>query len=424
MATTQGFLLMLPPRPRAPAPLALITLFGSALLANTFSAPAHAEANPYYVGAALNLSHVSNIYRQNSNANNDTVSTASLLAGLDQRFGRQRLFADASLQANHYQSNSGLNNRGYTLKAGLDWATVERLSGSLSVNNSRSLANYNIGSGVAPIFKKNIEDNKQLDLVARLGLATKISMEAQGGLRSRRFTAQEYARLEFDQKRASLGLFYRPSSDLSVGLAGRVTRDEYPRYNLVNPITGSYTASVFERKDLDLTSRIVLSGASTVEGRLSSGRSKVKSGQGRDFSGITGRVSWLWQPTARWNLSSSISRDTGLETSFFNFGGNSLSSDQNRISTAAQFSANYELSAKLTLNAGFSTSKTDRRDEFLNQQSSSYDRDKSLNLGARWAYSRGIQLGCQYSKSSRDSSISVYVFDADSYGCYGQIILN
>ncbi|MCV2365084.1 hypothetical protein LNV23_16660 [Paucibacter sp. DJ1R-11] len=415
---------MLPLRPRAPAPFALIALFSSAMIAGTCSTAARADANPYYIGAALNLSRVSNIYRQNSNANNDTVSTASLLAGLDQSFGRQRLFADASLQANRYQSNSGLNNRGYTLKAGLDWSTVERLSGSLSVNNSRSLANYNIGSGVQPIFKKNIEDNKQLDFITRLGLATKISMEAQGGLRSRRFTAQEYARLEFDQKRVALGLYYRPSSDLSVGLAGRLTRDEYPRYTLVNPITGNYTASIFERKDLDLTSRVVLSGASTVEGRLSNGRSKLKSGQGRDFSGITGQVSWLWKPTARWNLSSSFSRDTGLETSFFNFAGTSLSSDQNRIITGAQFSANYELSAKLALSAGFSSSKTDRRDEFLNQQSSSHDRDKSFNLGARWAYSRGIQLGCQYSKSTRDSSIAVYVFEADSYGCYGQIILN
>jgi len=413
---------MLAPRHRSSSCIALLS--GGTLLAAAMTGPAHAESNPYYVGAALNLSHVSNIYRQNNNANNDVVSTASLLAGLDQSFGRQRLFADASLQANRYRSNTGLNNRGYTLKAGLDWATIERLSGTISVNNSRSLANYNIGSGVQPIFKKNVEDNKQVDVIARLGLATKFALEAQGGLRSRRFTATEYARLEFDQKRASLGLVYRPSANLRLGAAARLTRDEYPRYTLINPITGSYVGSYFERKDLDLTGRVVLSGASTVEGRISSGRSKLKSGQGRDFSGVTGRLSWVWQPTVRWNLSSSVSRDTGLETSFFNFGGNSLSSDQNRISTGAQFSANYELSSKIVLNAGFSTSKTDRRDEFLNQQSSSFDRDKSFNLGARWTYSRGIQLGCQYSKNSRDSSITVYVFDADSYGCYGQIILN
>jgi len=417
---------MYPLRLRAPTPITIpfAASLAAALVAGLFSAGAHADANPYYIGASLNLSHVSNIYRQNNNANNDVVSTAGLLAGLDQRFGRQRLFADASLQANRYRSNTALNNRGYTLKAGLDWSTVERLSGTVSVNNSRSLASYNIGSGVQPIFKKNVEDNKQLDVVVRLGLVSKYSLELQGGLRSRRFTAQEYARLEFDQKRASLGLVYRPSSDLRLGVAGRFTRDEYPRYTLLNPLSGSYSGSYFERKDLDLTGRVALSGASTVEGRISSGKSKLKSGRGQDFSGVTGQLSWVWQPTARWNLSTSISRDTGLETSFFNFAGNSLSSDQNRISTGAQFSANYELSAKLLLTAGFSTSKTDRREEFLNQQSSSYDRDKSLSLGARWMYSRGIQLGCQYSKSSRDSSIAVYAFDADSYGCYGQIILN
>jgi len=248
---------MHPLRLRAPTPTATpiatpITIpfaasLAAALVAGLFSTGAHADANPYYIGASLNLSHVSNIYRQNNNANNDVVSTAGLLAGLDQRFGRQRLFADASLQANRYRSNTALNNRGYTLKAGLDWSTVERLSGTVSVNNSRSLASYNIGSGVQPIFKKNVEDNKQLDVVVRLGLVSKYSLEAQGGLRSRRFTAQEYARLEFDQKRASLGLVYRPSSDLRLGVAGRFTRDEYPRYTLLNPLSGSYAGSYFER---------------------------------------------------------------------------------------------------------------------------------------------------------------------------------
>lgn len=396
-------------------------LLAAACLATCgFTAPLRADANPYYFGGSLSVNQVSNIYRQSNNTNNDTVSTASVLAGLDQSFGRQRLFADGSLNTSRYRSNADLNNNGYNLKAGLDWSTVERLSGTVSVNNSRALGTYNVRD-VAPILKKNIEDNNQLEAVARLGLVTKFTLEAIGAYRTRRFSAAEYAQLEFDQNRFSLGIVYRPSTDLSLGVAGRITKDKYPRYSFSG---GSYNPGEFERKNIDLTSRWTISGASALEGRLSSGSSKVVNGVGTDFSGLTGLIGWTWQPTARWNLSTTLSRDTGLETSFFSQGTSIFNADQNRLTNALRFNANYEWSSKVALNAGFSLSKTDRTNEFLGQRASNYDRDTLFNLGVRYQLSRGIQLSCQYSKQARDSSTALYVYDANSYGCSGQIILN
>jgi hypothetical protein len=385
-----------------------------------FAAPVLADANPYYFGGSLSVNQVSNIYRLSNNTNSDTVSTASLLAGMDQRFGRQRVFADGSLNTSRYRSNTDLNNNGYSLKAGLDWSTIERLSGTVSINNSRALGTYNVRD-VAPILKQNIEENNQLEAVARLGLVTKFTLEATGGYRTRRFSAVEYARLEFDQNRFSLGVVYRPSTDLTLGVAGRITQDKYPRYSLSG---GNYSAGEFERKDIDLTGRWAISGASTLEGRLSSGNSKVIQGVGSDFSGITGLIGWTWQPTARWNLSTNLSRDTGLETSLFSAGTSIFSADQNRLTNALRFNASYEVSSKVALNAGFSLSKTDRTNEFLGQSASNYDRDTLFNLGVRYQLSRGIQLSCQYSKQARDSSTALYVYDASSYGCSGQIILN
>ncbi|PND37640.1 hypothetical protein C1O66_08960 [Paucibacter aquatile] len=406
-------------RPLPPAALGLLSLLGCCL-----ASPALADANPYYVGTALNLSHVSNIYRQNNNANSDRVVSASLLAGIDQTFGRQRLNLDASLQANRYQNNSELNNRGYTLKGGLDWSTAERLSGSVKVNNSQSLATYNIGSGIAPIFKKNIEKNTAVDAVLRVGLVTKFSAEASAGQRSRRFSAVEYSRLEVDQTRYSLGLTYSPSPNLRLGVAGRHTRDRFPRFTLINLLNAEYQASEFTRKDIDLTGRAVLSGASSIDGRISHGRSRVKLGAGNDFNGTTGQLTWTWLPTVRWNIATTLSRDTGLETSFFRVGGNTLNADQNRVTTSAQLAVSYELTAKIVLNASASSSRAERVDDFLGQQAKSQDRDTAYSLGARWLYSRSIQLGCQYTKNSRSSTIVQYVYDANSFGCYGQMVLN
>ena len=382
-------------------------------------ANASAETSPYYFGGGLGVTQVSNVYRESGGGNGDTVGTATLLAGLDQRLGRQRLFGDASVQQNRYRSNSLLNNRSYSAKVGLDWETLERLSGTLNGGKTRALATYNVGSGIAPIFKKNVEDNTELNAVARLGLVTRYSLEAVAGTRSRRYSAIEYARLQLDQNRYSLGVAYQPSADLRLGLAARLTRDKYPRATLTN---GDYAAAEFERKDLDLTGRWTVSGASAFEGRLSTGRSSVKLGVGSDFSGLTGLITWSWRPLARWAFSTSVSRDTGLETSFFNVSGTRLNSDLNRITTAVQLSAAYELSSKVALNSSASFSKSDRsRDSFALGE---YDRDSAYNLGLRYQYSRGVQFSCQISHQARDSSTPQYVYTANSYGCNGQLIIN
>jgi len=196
-----------------------------------------------------------------------------------------------------------------------------------------------------------------------------------------------------------------------------LTKDNYPRYGFDG---SSFSASKFDRKDLDLTGRWVVSGASTLEGRLSTGRSRVTSGIGTDFSGVTGMISWAWQPVARWNFSATAS--TGLETSFLEFNGNRLNSDLNRVTTAGQLNANYELTSKILLNAGASVSKSDRTRDLFSQND--FDRDTALNFGARYQYSRGVQFACQLSHQARSSSTAVYVYSANSYGCNGQLIIN
>ena len=162
-------------------------------------------------------------------------------------------------------------------------------------------------------------------------------------------------------------------------------------------------------------------GPSSLDGRISTGRSKVKAGSGYDFSGVTGALSWNWQPTAKLNLSTTLSRDTGLETSFIN---TNTSADRDRLTNALQVNANYELTGKVFLSAGMAFSKSDITNKSSQTQAvDEFDRDKSFNLGLRWQYSRGITAGCQYNKSSRDSDRLFNVYDANSYGCYGQIIL-
>ncbi|WP_186801009.1 hypothetical protein, partial [Escherichia coli] len=111
-------------------------------------------------------------------ANSDPVVSSGLLGGVDHRYGRQHLKLDGSVQNNRYASNQALNNQSYTASATLDWQTIGDLSGTVSAKSDRALADFNIGSGVDPIFKKNTEGNDTFQAIARLGVATRYSVEA------------------------------------------------------------------------------------------------------------------------------------------------------------------------------------------------------------------------------------------------------
>jgi len=374
--------------------------------------PALAESNPYYFGGLLAYNQISNVFRQATGPNSDRLATTSLLAGLDEKLGRQRLFVDTSLQSNRYRSNTALNNQGYSLKAGLEWATLERLSGVVDVNASNALADYNVGSNLIPIFKRNIERNRQYHGLFRLGLVTRYSLEANLMRRERNFSAAEYAQFESRQDSASLGLSYKPSATVALGLAARHIAGVFPNYPLLfaGILVGS-AEDKFQRDDIDLTAEFAASGASKVAARLSRGKSSHSLSYERNFSGITGVINWTWQPSAKFNLSTQLSHDTGQETLVAGL-------NQNRIVSALQTTANYDLTGKVMLNAGATISRGDYT--YPNINSSNFDNITSVNLGARWAYSRGLTFGCQGKHSSRSNSTPQYGFSAGSYGCYAQ----
>ena len=94
------------------------------------SSPAWAQSSPYYLGVAQSLGHESNLYRLGDNqvlpaglSKSDTVSGTSLVAGVDQKIGRQRVYGSANLRANRYSSNKSLNNDSYGLNLALDSAS-------------------------------------------------------------------------------------------------------------------------------------------------------------------------------------------------------------------------------------------------------------------------------------------------------------
>lgn len=413
----------MPTKPSRHCRWAALAPLAAALLS---AQPARAQTDdttPFYIGGSLGAARVSNVYRQAGATNDDTVTSVGLLGGVDQKLGRQHLTLDGSLQNNRYSTNSDLNNRSYSLRSALNWETVGNLSGVLSGKSDRSLADFNIGSGVDPIIKKNIEREDEYQALVRLGVATRYSLEAGWSHRRREFSASEYDRFNFRQNTGSLGLYATPAGNVRLGLVARRTKGQNPRFPVglaFDPSTSQFVVlsapNDYTRDDIDFTTRWSTGGHSTLNTRIS--RSKTSNSLNdrlRDFSGTTGAIAWNWQPTAKLQFNLQYARDTGQESVI-------STADLNRVYTSWQLGGSYALTGKINLSAKASRNRATRASTAGATVVDALDDFKTYNLGLRWAFTRGISLGCQYDHASRNSSVAQYVYSASSYGCTTQAI--
>ena len=384
------------------------------------SLQALAETSPYYVGVGAGLTHVSNLYRLSdaSPHSSDWVGSASLRAGLDQTFGRQRLVLDAALREQRYRRNSALNNSGYSLSGGFTWEAFEKLSGTLGGSSSRSLASFNPGDRPS-VTERNEQSTEQLNAQLRYGLGGAWQLEGGAGWQRERYSLASYSPYNLRQHSGNLGLNYRPRPGLRLGLSGRLTRGSYYE----RAVAGRLGEDV-DRKDLGLGLDWEPGGSSSYNARLGHARTRYGSLTGNDVSGVTASLQWNWQPGSKLRLSTQLARDVGLDSGSVLSG--LVRTENNRSSTSLRFSLDYELTAKIALNAALlNTRRALSYTDNLGHAIDGHDSHRALSLGASWTPWRNTQLGCQYSHEQRSSTSTQFSlpFSTNAFGCNAQLVL-
>lgn len=404
------------------------TLAGLATLAALTPTSVLAQSSPYYIGVAQSLAYDSNLYRLGGDtplpasvkSRSDTSYTTSLVAGIDQTWGRQRLNGSGSLRTSRFTHNDQLNNNGYGLNLGLDWSTVERLSGNLSVNANRSLRRFDPTEQSTGNLARNVEDNHLLSGTVRLGVVTRLTAEATLSRRTVRFSSDAYNGSEYNQGIGSLGLRYRLGGATTVGAAWRQGRVTY--------VTGT---DPYDRRDLDLSANWDPSALTNVYARLSHSRTDHDQQPLRNFSGVTGELRGSTRATGKLKLSTRLSRDTGQSYSTFDFSGFTSAAEFNRTTTALRFGADYDFSAKIAFNASVDHARRNLSSVLGNALVSldGSDRTNTLALGARWTPIRAAQLGCDLTREQRSASAGssgVTVgrgYGSTGFSCFGQFVL-
>lgn len=422
------------PSHRLQGSLPTLRAVASASVLAAAAVAAHAETSPYYFGVSQSLTHTSNLTREPDTEpkNSSTVSSTALIGGIDQPFGRQRLRANATLKANRYSDNSQFNNNGYELRAGLDWATIERISGELNINASRDLGGFDVlDPATNRILRvRNLEKVLDTSFVARVGVVTALTLEASVAHREFDNSAIEYEFRNYKQDAVSAGFRYRQSGALTWGAALRHTKLKYPTYRNIDATPGREPDEV-KRNDLDLTAGFAPGGASSFNARVSVTRwTHSQSDLAApfdvlnlpDYSGVTGALTWNWAPTGKIRVDTTLSRESGAESRFTT---TNVRQDDSLITNALQVRANYEVSAKI--NATATGRYVERKLPDLGLSTDRKDRIYLASLGVRWTPIRPLTVGCDLSKEQRTASVAdtnTWPYHVNTFGCSGQFVFN
>jgi hypothetical protein len=404
---------------------------GMLVAALSASATAYAQSGPYSLGVTQTFGHTDNVRNapDGTPSESDTYSTTVLAVGLDQPISRQRLFADASASYTRYRDADSLDNTGYNLQLGLDWATVNRLSGSLVAGASQRLSQLNPGAAALP-SRRNLERSRTFDATARLGGDGRLALEATFGHRNVDFSAAEFTSREYEQNRVSGGLVYRAGGALTLSTGLSAQRTRYPRFVLLGP--GSFDSERSKRRDVYVGANWTPTGASVIDTRLSYAKVESDTATGNDFSGVTGLLTWQWRPTGKLHFTTTLSRDTGQETGFIPVPDDASppapgepvtnASDFSRITNALRLRARYELTAKVVVDADAGYSRRDLGDPV---GGSADDSTRRFGLGAVWSATRTVSFGCNAGRESRSSSsVLSSEYTTNTFACFGRLALN
>lgn len=396
------------------------------------SAPLAADPNPYYLGVSQGLTYDSNVYRT-PNGQSDFYSSTSLLGGFDQPISRQRVFGRANVSLNRYRDEDRLNNTSYDLAAGLDWATIYNLSGNVNVGASRRLAAPAASAGV-PNRTKNTADYENVDLRARWGGASLLSLEAAAGFSRVDYSASDYSTADSRQTTASLALYYHGGGPLRTGIAARVNRTRVPDA-FFDAASGSSESNTIKGRNIDLLADYTLTGQITANARISYTKQTNSAFDGADFSGVTGSLGVSWQVTGKTILRFDASRDAGFDTTptirygfvqtgtTLSYGPISGLYENNRVTNSVGLGATYLATAKISANAGVRYSRARLVTTSLVQAqgqgaANSTDKLTTVSLGANYAITRAWNLGCIYGHESRDVSGAIdFSYKANTVGC-------
>lgn len=404
---------MQPTAPRKPFAAAL-----TALALATLASATHAQS--FQVGGRLGYRHYDNVYNNlnGSPKTSDGMLSTTLFGNVDQPIGRQRAYGSASVSANRYQKADEINHVGYNAGVGLDWSTIERISGNLNANLTQSLEELGLDEDGNGTGQKSLFRTRSFGATVRVGVVTRLTAEANYTLRKLDYSLAANADRDTTQGTWGASLRYRPSPPLNLGLGLRHTRGK------LNGLGQTFT-----RNDFDLFTGYSVAGVHNFNGRVSWSKTDYNNLSNRNIDGVTAALSWTWNITPKTSLATSYMRENGADTAFFYLSEQQvpLQYDNSQVADVLQTRLNYQATAKINayVDARFAKRKT--VSSIISIEALGRDEQRNLAFGIGWAPIRSTSLGCDIGTLARTvrsgDPATTNKASATHFGCSVQLVL-
>lgn len=239
---------------------------------------------------------------QGISGKSDQIKTSYVGLRLAKSYAQQRFELDATQTATRYVKFTSRDFDALQYRAAWNGSIGPRVTGSLSLDRSESEIDAADLTSTQQIVRTS--DSRRFSIDASLSGG----WYAQAGIfNARTRTSQVFLTAPgFDSNGKEIGLRYAAASGSFVAGTRRSTRGANNDFgiNLVNLIDNGFSV-----EESELRSTWIVSGKSTLNGRLTRLERRNERLSQRDFSGTTGELAYVWAADARWLLNLTATRN-------------------------------------------------------------------------------------------------------------------
>ncbi len=287
-------------------------VFFWSLAAAWLAQPAMAQHGPLSLRLESSVNWDANVFRRPDSAadpqldrgiggKSDRSSRTSFGVNFDKTWSQQRVVFDAGQTAVRYDKFSSLDRDAFNYRGLWEWHLTPRISGTLSADSAESVVGFDHALAVQQIVTVTRNRGFTADgwLFGGWHLLAGVS-------EFERKNSQVFLAIPgITQTSGEIGLRYVTASQNSVTFTQRSRRgtNSGQAVDFVN-----FIDSEFSVRESELAANWVMSGKSTLNGRLTRIERRNPNIPQRDFSATAGELRYAWTPTGKLTLNMSVQR--------------------------------------------------------------------------------------------------------------------
>lgn len=381
------------PRPHSALSVAILLLAGAAPLPATANQEDHVK---FVVGGSIR--NESNVFRRPAGfAVADTISTGFAGLRIDKPYAQQRVQFDITETRTRYEEFSRLDFDALDYRALWLWRAGPRLNGVLSAIRSEALVPF---QDTRSSTQRNVQTNENRTFTADwwagggwhiTGGITRIAVQSEA-------PADVVVQPDFSSIGIEAGIRHDFSSGNQIAVSRRMTRGDYQ-----DAVALASSSADFRENETAIRTTWKHSAISTFSARLARRERHSQTAVPRDFSGLSGDLTYTWTPTGKFVMTLLTSRnETAVLDPSFSY----------VLTTTYSAASTWKISEKTSVKASLIRADSGYRGSgpVAATVPPREEVQDTAEIGLTWIPVRGVTLGATVKRQQRSSNVELSNF--------------